>query len=509
MRKPLAALTHLTMLAIVLAAVSPRAQATDFQPILQAPACARDTSSQAQGLPDEARIFGWIEEMVSLGKRLPGTEGGARSAAWVKCQFEALGLQDVHYETAKTWLWRADRSALKVNGREVGSFPVSYSFVTPDKASAFATPPGGLQAELVDVGSGQLIDPKKVRGKLVVFDLKFEMSTAMFLPFVDFIWDPQLSFLEPNLFAANPYLTNLSKVVQKLQDAGAVGFVGVLSDYYDSNRYHNEYYRRTQMTIPGVWVTRKDGEVIRGSFKPWGKRPAANLVLEGSRTEVEGRAVVGVLPGRSQETILMTSHHDSVSAGAVEDASGVASLLAQLQHAASKPAEQRNKTMLFATMDSHFTGYQVHQAFTDKYVVNPRTPMKVVAGVTLEHVARQGVVKNGQLTITDRSEILGILNNFSNEVRSQLHTSMVRHDLRRSATMKAGLLCDTVGLPTDASFWCRAGVPTASLIAAPVYLYDEDDTLDKVARDKLVPVARVFADLADVLDRTPADRIGR
>lgn len=508
MRKPLTALTHLTMLAIALAAVAPKGHAADFQSILDAPPCAPQTPP-TEGIPDQARIYGWIEDMVSLGKRLPGTEGGARSAAWVKCEFEKLGLQDVHYETAKTWLWRAERSALSIDGRAINSFPVSYSFVTPDKAAAFATPSGGLQAEIIDIGNGRVFDAAKVRGKVVLFDLKFEMSTAMFLPFLDFIWDPKLSFLEASLFAANPYLTNLSKVVQKLQEAGAVGFVGVLADYYDSNRYHNEYYRRTQMTIPGVWVTRKEGESIRQRFTPWGKRPIANLVLEGSRTEVDGRAVVGVLPGRSQEAILMTSHHDSVSAGAVEDASGVASLLAQLQHAASKPIEQRNKTLLFATMDSHFTGYQVHQAFTDKYVVNPRTPLKVVAGVTLEHVARQGVVKNGELIMRDQPEILGIMNNFSREVRSHLHASMVRHDLRRSATLKAGLLCNTVGLPTDASFWCRAGVPTASLIAAPVYLYDEDDTLDKVAKDQLVPVARVFADLVDVLDHTPADRIGQ
>ena len=49
----------------------------------------------------------------------------------------------------------------------------------------------------------------------------------------------------------------------------------------------------------------------------------------------------------------------------------------------------------------------------------------------------------------------------------------------------------------------------ASLIAAPIFLYDEDDTLDKVAKDQLIPVTKVFADLVDVLDRTPADQIGQ
>ena len=290
---------------------------------------------------------------------------------------------------------------------------------------------------LFDVGDGNAwaIRTRDVKGKIVVFDLKFEVSTVAFLPFVDFLWDPKLTLLEPSIFAANPYLTNLSRVVKRLQEAGAAGFVGVLSDYYDSNRYHNEYYRRSQMTIPGVWVTKSDGQLLRDQLRKAGKGAQANLVLEGSRTEVEARAVVGVLPGRSHETILMTSHHDSVSAGAVEDASGVGALLAQLQIAASKPAAEREKTMLFATMDSHFTGYQVHQAFADKYITRQATPYKLVAGITLEHIARQGVIKNGQLVMRDQVELMGIMNNFSYGVRQQLKRSIVKNDLRRSATL--------------------------------------------------------------------------
>lgn len=507
MRKPLNALAGLTLVSAALMTAPPHARATASD----APPCPRDMSPQAQGMPDTERIFSWVEDITRLGKRLTGTEGGRKAAAYVKCQFEALGLQDVHYETATSWLWQADRSSLSVNGRSINSFPVSYSFVTPDKPSVFSTGPGGLQAVVVDVGdgSGLRITPERVKGKVVVFDLKFQMSAAAFLPFVDFIHDPKLSLFDASLFTANPYITNLSKVVEKLQEAGAVGFVGVLSDYYDSNRYHNEYYRRTQMKLPGVWVTKTDGAALRAIMKATGGAPRATLVMEGSRTEVEGRAVVGVLPGLSQETILMTSHHDSVSSGAVEDASGVGSLLAQLQHAASKPLAERQKTLLFATMDTHFTGYQVHQAFTDKYVIKKETPYRLVAGVTLEHVAKQGVIKDGKLVMREQPELMGIMNNFSRQVRRELHASMVHHDLRRSVTLKAGLLCNTVGLPTDASFWCRAGLPSASLIAAPVYLYDEDDTLDKVAKDQLLPVAKVFADLVDTLDRTPADQIGQ
>ena len=38
------------------------------------------------------------------------------------------------------------------------------------------------------------------------------------------------------------------------------------------------------------------------------------------------------------------------------------------------------------------------------------------------------------------------------------------------------------GIPTDASFVLLAGVPIVSLIAGPMYMYDDADTMDKVDR---------------------------
>ena len=79
---------------------------------------------------------------------------------------------------------------------------------------------------------------------------------------------------------------------------------------------------------------------------------------------------------------------------------------------------------------------------------------------------------------------------------------------RRTAILNAHGLCGTVGIPTDA-FACAVNIPTASFISGPAYLYDEQDTLDKVDRSKLLPVARVFADFIEAMDATPSDRIGR
>ena len=63
---------------------------------------------------------------------------------------------------------------------------------------------------------------------------------------------------------------------------------------------------------------------------------------------------------------------------------------------------------------------------------------------------------------------------------------------------------EVAGSPSERS----QPLPTASLIAGPNYLYDAADTLDKIAKDDLVPVTEVFIDLIKNLDKTPTALIG-
>ncbi|TXH04298.1 MAG: M28 family peptidase [Nevskiaceae bacterium] len=481
---------------------------TGIDAIANAAPCARSTAPEAVGMPSEARIFGWIEYFASLGNRRTGTVGGAKAAAYMKCQFESLGLQDVHYETATAMKWEVTRSSLAVAGQAIDSFPIANTFVTRDKPSVFSTGPGGLNTEIVDIGLGTQpeIALKNVKGKIVLFDLKFLVPTLGLAPLIEFFWDPGLTILDPSSLTANPFQTSAASVLQGMVDAGAVGIVGVLADYFDSNKYYNERYH-LDITIPGVWVSPKDGQRIRDLMKA-SATPTANLVMEGSYEPTIGRAVVGALPGKSPDTILVTSHHDAVWNGAVEDGSGAASVLAQAQYFASKPAESRQKTLLFATMDTHWAEYKVHQAFGKKYIIDKKTPYNIVGDVSIEHIGKQGIKDaDGKLQIVNQPEYRGIFENLGPTLKLTMINGLIKHDLRRTALLDASPLCGTVGIPTDA-FSCAAGIPTASLISGPNYLYDAADTLDKVDRDQLVPVAQFFAELIEAMDATPSALIG-
>lgn len=485
------------------------ASGADVDAIVNAAPCAKSAAPEAVGMPSEDRIFGWIEYFAGLGNRRTGTVGGAKAAAYMKCQFESLGLQDVHYETATAMKWEVTRSGLMVAGQAIDSFPMANTFVARDESSAFSTGAGGLNAEIVDIGLGTQpeIALKNVKGKIVLFDLKFLVPTLGLAPLIEFFWDPGLTILDPSSLTANPFQTTAASVLQGMIDAGAVGIVGVLADYFDSNKYWNERYH-LDVTIPGVWVSPKDGQRIRELMKAAATAPTANLVMQGRQEPTVGRAVVGTLPGKSLDTILVTSHHDAVWNGAVEDGSGAASVLAQAQYFASKPPESRQKTLLFATMDTHWAEYKVHQAFGKKYIIDKKTPYNIVGDVSIEHIGKQGIKDaDGKLKIVDQPEYRGIFENLGPTLKLTMINGLIKHDLRRTALLDATPLCGTVGIPTDA-FSCAAGIPTASLISGPNYLYDQADTLDKVDRDQLVPVAQFFAELIEAMDATPSVLIG-
>ncbi|HEY0974372.1 MAG TPA: M28 family peptidase [Solimonas sp.] len=468
--------------------------------------CARDTRAEAQGLPSTERIFGWIETLVGFGYRRTGTPAGYQASAFVKCQFEALGLENVHYLLADSWSWHAEHASLHVGNEPIDVFPMAHSFITPDEAKVFSTGPEGLNAELVDIGLGLV--PGNLEGKIAVFDLKFLTPPALFALATEFIWDPTLSIVEPSFFVANPYQSTLANVANAVMDAGAVGFIGVLTDYFDSNQYYNEHYGSTKIKIPGLWVTRKEGERLRSLMA---KQPdaKAKLVMEGVNRRAMSRSVVGFLPGKSTDTIMVQSHHDSVWDGAVEDASGTASVLAQAQYFASQPPESRQKTMMFVTFDSHFTGYQGHGEFFNQYIFNPDSPYKIVANVTLEHIAKQGVKgADDKLEITGQSELRGIFDTLGPTLKAVLIGAVIKNDLRRTAVLNAHPLCLSIGIPADSNGFCLQGIPTATLISGPNYLYDAEDTLDKVAQDQLVPVAKTFIEVIDAIDATPTPLIG-
>lgn len=478
-------------------------------------AVAAPVSGAASPMPTDDQIFNSIAELTSHGPRRPGTAAGEFAVGYVKRQFEQAGLTGVSVEETPTNAWRAKASSLAVGNTAIPAFPVAYSLSpSKDAEGDFSTPDGGLTAPLVDGGLGTPagLAGKDVKGKIVVFDLKFILPGAVIAADSEFLWDPGNTLaLDPlNLAVANPYQSTYATAIGAIQDAGAVGFIGVLGDYFDSNRYYNEYYRSLNVKLPGMWVTKKEGAHIR-SLMAADLQAKATVKLATHKRRVMSHAVVGYLEGKSKESILVASHHDSVWQGAVEDGSGAAEVIALAKHYGAMPARTRQRTLMFATFDSHFSGYQAHDAFAYRHVQHrdpARDPYEPVALVEIEHIARQGKQDaDGKLVVTGQPEARGVFENLQPALKLALDQAIVKRDLRRTVVLDGEKLQYT-GIPTDGNWALLGGLPTASFISGPNYLYDQADTLDKLQKNDLQKVALTFADLIDAMDTTPRAQLG-
>ncbi|ROR46514.1 M28 family peptidase [Kitasatospora cineracea] len=455
-------------------------------------------------MPDTDTIFSWISDLATFSGRGTQTLDDRRSADYLVDAFTRFGLSDIQVQEADSLHWHATRSELTVAGTPVPHAPAAFSHDTG--IGPFSTGADGLTASIVDVGDGGEGDfaAADVRGKIVLFNLRFTLPRSLLLAVGEFFHDPHDTVDPADMNTANPYLSNFEEVLELAIGAGAVGFVGVLADYFDSHDIRPEYTE--DITIPGLWVTKANGARIR-DLAVGGAR--ATLCLEGEKVTTPARTVIGYLPGASDDTIMVQSHHDSAWDGGVEDASGTAEVMALARYYSQLTPQQRPKTLMFVLMDSHFTGYQAHEEFVDTFITNPATSRRIVANVTLEHIAKQAEIgPDGSLVVYDRPEYRGIFENVSAPLKAAIENAVITHGLHRTLRVPADPLAQAMGeLPTDADLVHRAGIPIINLISGPLYLYDKADTIDKVHKPDLVPVALAFADIIDHLAVTPSDQI--
>lgn len=454
----------------------------------------------------ESALMATVGDLVAMAPRATGSPGGEAAAAYVEQRFAAAGLATEVLEVP-SFSWRAAHCTISVDDAEVACSPILHSGLPAHDWTGEAD--HHVDARVVDIGADR-VRRHDVRGAIVLFDLTFDMTVAHSLALTRYLHDPGRRVLRREVLGSrNPYVTSLARTMRDAAAAGAVGVIGVLRDYPDSRNYHNEYYRRTLFPLPGAWVTRAEGARLRTLLRPGGR---ARLALEVARRDVVSRTVIGVLPGRTADAVMIQSHHDSIGPGAVEDASGTAEVIALAEHygAASRAGGTREKTLVFVTFDTHFTGYQAHQEFARRYVLSSDSPWNIVLNATIEHIGLRAVEgADGGFASTGETEPRGIFLNVSPAFAWRIGRAVRRHGLHGTSLLGAGALeFFAGGIPTDASFTFVSGVPTVSLISGPLYLYDDADTIDRIDRRQLVPVARFFTEILDDADRRDGRRLG-
>jgi len=215
---------------------------------------------------------------------------------------------------------------------------------------------------------------------------------------------------------------------------------------------------------------------------------------------------VAVIPGMSQETIVLNAHVDGWFDGAGDNGDGLGVLIALARHFA-KPANRPQRTLVFVASAGHHTpGINGPRSFV---AANPELAKNAVMFVNIEHVAqrnfsparttsadgyREAVADSGEAPIA-----VGVTNN-SPFLQELIDGGPARYGVNfisERSTFQSG---ETGG-------WAGLNVAKVSIMQAPPLYHTTGEVLDVISAPGLERIARFLAFFVSAADKAPRERI--
>jgi Zn-dependent M28 family amino/carboxypeptidase len=206
--------------------------------------------------------------------------------------------------------------------------------------------------------------------------------------------------------------------------------------------------------------------------------------------------VWGVLPGTSDEEIIIMAHHDAYFEGALDNASGMSVMIGLGEYFAKVPREQRRRTIKFVTTSGHHAG-----SFGTAWMHENRSTVlaKTVLAINCEHVAVTQAYfdrMSPTMHMSDNIDARRWWVNGSSRLATVALNAYKLFGVTIYDTMDPTTTADMMAIDRD--------VPSIQLIESAVYYHTDHDTTAIVPAPGLAAVARAYAKIIDqvnTLDR--------
>ncbi len=434
-----------------------------------------------------------IETIVSFGVRNPGTPGDKITQTYIMQKFSDYGLKSVKRDPFDIPMFHPKSWSLSLKdntGSETVTIPCSY---IPFSAS---TDEAGITAPLVYVGQGDTLDDLDLQGKIAVYEMKFKPKGLKTYSKILFMYDPD-NTLESSARVVRAGLEFEYKMYEMLKSKGAVGMVGLLSGLqWDSDRYYPQMSFGLEKSIPGVWVRPSHCDRVR---KWAGKENAVgSLVMTAETSTGQTANVYGVLPGQIDEYYLVFSQHDTYFDGAVQDASGVAVILALAKHF-SETSSPLKRGIVFMTV-AHTNGRSGELNFIKRHRNDFLSKTALV--IAVEHIGLElDPQPDLKFTVSERPSFRMFFTALNQDINGIVKSAVIDQDFRRSVILPQWLVEKITGKARGISAeFHEIGLPVIGFMSNPPYMFFAEDTMAAVAIDQLVPTANLMATILRTAD---------
>lgn len=457
---------------------------------------AATTVDSAEFLPG-AQLRQWHEELDDLGLRATGSSAHERYIDVLISRLERAGVARVHTEPVAIRRWTPVRWSLDSAGQ-----PVATSSYIPYSGS---TPPGGVTGVLARVAPGAPPAAGALAGKIAVVDVPAPASAYSIMDQISYgAWDPQ-NLIEPSARYARPWagVGDLISLLDSLPATGAIGCIGVIDAPPEAAGGSYFPYDGHIRNVPGVFVDRTARprlEALIAAGEP------VRLTLTATAENFVSRNIVGVIPGRTDEFVILNSHTDGTNA--VED-NGPNAIVAMAQYLGRLERGLLPRSVMVSLTTGHFHGGVGQVTFAREHL--DTTLGKAACALTLEHLGALEWAENadGQMALTGRPE-LGVI--FVPENRAMVAASLAA--LKRAGHGPAQVLRPFVPAPGSPSgygwpgegtqLWSDGQVMTMNYIAGPTYLLNWGvPTLDKCDIGRMRREAIAFTQMVLDLGSAP------
>ncbi len=439
------------------------------------------------GLPDTDRHVAWIQEIIEFGVRRPGTPASAATAEWCATRLESMGYsvarqpvpaRTSHPGPAHVGAWRVDDNSHRIEATGLTMpFTTEAGADTPARSRRFRL---RLRSDDTDLTASDAV-------------LEHVRLTELPISVIDNAvlarHDPSNEFVDH--VHVLPFGSALGKEIDTVVETGAGAMVGVVDAPWTTADYFVPYDGVVR-PIPGLWLDRDDGDRLDALIA---EGPVdVEITTEIANHDSVDHNIIATAPaGDAEDWIVIGSHYDAPWASAVEDASGIAQVLAQAQAWAGIEPGDRPVSVAFLLSAAHMSDGAGTREFLRAWEHRDR----IRFAIHLEHIAAEAVPDGaGGLRATDRPEVRWWFASAPDaDAESVLVDSVACaiaiDDLDRSLILPSEIFGPMP--PTDGGFFHSAGVPMVNLLAAPMYLFDPADTVDMVHQPSLVPTSRAAA----------------
>jgi Peptidase family M28 len=264
--------------------------------------------------------------------RIAGTKYEQMTADLIESNFKKLGLIDIHtqaFPLPPQWFaidWN-------VTAESAGK-TLTFKSLNPAVGSE-PTPPEGLEAQAVWVGTGSPADflGRDVKGKAVLI----------------------LSVLQPGNMGNS---ANWERAIHRAVDAGAAAVLVIWG--YDDNQAVwqglGAGIGSNGIKTPGFFMGWEDGKALRdliGTGKP--VMVKMNLKTE-MRSGLKSVSAYGTLPGTTDENIIVMAHMDGYYQAALDNGSGLAVMEGLAEYYSKIPKSERRRNIVFVGTAGHHAG---------------------------------------------------------------------------------------------------------------------------------------------------------